>query len=121
MTASGAGMSASPWRVLIVFLKAVAFCGGGLAIGMRMSPLLLRLVSNTPSGRSWLARGVLRVMAWLAWLFGLAPLIGRFAAGLVIERMALHRRRRRSRARRWPRCSSRSLPISSRSFSSLSG
>jgi Kef-type K+ transport system membrane component KefB len=86
MTASGAGVSAAPWRVLIVFLKAAAFCGGGLAIGMRVSPLLLRLVSKRAE---WaLVAGALAfcaVMAWLAGLFGLAPLIGAFAAGLVIE------------------------------------
>ena len=86
IAAAGAGEPASYSRIVIVLAKAVAFCAGGLAIGMRVSPHLLRFASKYAE---WTllacSLAFCFAMAWLARLFGLAPLIGAFAAGLVIE------------------------------------
>jgi Kef-type K+ transport system membrane component KefB len=79
MTAAGA--------LLLVLFKAAVFLVGGLAIGMLVSPRLLSMASRSMSlVLLSTALAFCFVMAWLASLFGLAPIVGAFAAGLAIER-----------------------------------
>ena len=72
--------------VPLVLLKAGVFLVGGLAIGMFVSPRLLSLASRSMAVVLLVAAlAFCFAMAWLASLFGLAPIVGAFAAGLAIE------------------------------------
>jgi Kef-type K+ transport system membrane component KefB len=77
---SGAG------AVPVVLIKASVFLVGGLAVGMFVSPRLLSLASRSMAiVLLGAALAFCFAMAWLAGLFGLAPLVGAFAAGLAVE------------------------------------
>jgi len=85
--------------LLVVLVKASAFLIGGLAIGMFVSPRLLSLASRSMAiVLLGAALAFCFAMAWLASLFGLAPIVGAFAAGLAVEewhyRDFIHRRER---------------------------
>jgi Kef-type K+ transport system membrane component KefB len=70
----------------VVLVKAAVFLVGGLAVGMFVSPRLLSLASRSMSIVLLAAAlGFCFAMAWLASLFGLAPIVGAFAAGLAVE------------------------------------
>jgi Kef-type K+ transport system membrane component KefB len=72
--------------VPLVLLKASAFLVGGLTIGMFISPRLLSLASRSMAGvLLGVALAFCFAMSWFASLFGLAPIVGAFAAGLAIE------------------------------------
>ncbi len=83
--ASGAGLSYG--HLFVILAKAVGFLVGALFIGLRVSPMMFRVASRLQ------ARGVLLALAlawcfllsWLASLIDLAPIVGAFAAGLVLE------------------------------------
>lgn len=70
-----------------ILLKAVAFLIGSLAIGVAFSRRLFSLASRLR------ARGVLLaaalafcfLLAWISSAIGLAPIVGAFAAGLILE------------------------------------
>jgi len=89
ITAAASGQTLSYGSVSLILLKAVAFLVAALAIGVRISPRVFRVASRLK------ARGVLLAVA-LAWCFALswvasaielAPIVGAFAAGLVLERV----------------------------------
>ncbi len=71
----------------LVLAKAVLFLFGALVLGLHLSPRLFRLVAALR------VRGVLLatalafcfVLAYLASVIGLAPIVGAYAAGLVLE------------------------------------
>jgi Kef-type K+ transport system membrane component KefB len=70
----------------VILLKATVFLVGGLAIGMFVSPRLLSLASRSMAIVLLAAAlAFCFAMAWLASLFGLAPIVGAFAAGLAVE------------------------------------
>lgn len=83
----GAGSPVGAGAVTVVVLKAAAFLVGAIVIGRWAAPRMLLLASRLT------AKGVLLItalafcfaMAWIAGLFGLAPIVGAFAAGLVLE------------------------------------
>jgi Kef-type K+ transport system membrane component KefB len=78
MTASG--------NLPVVLLKAAVFLIGGLAAGMFISPRLLSFASKSMSVVLLAAAlAFCFAMAGLAAVFGLAPIVGAFAAGLAIE------------------------------------
>ena len=87
ITAAASGQSLSYGSLSLILVKAVVFLVGALAIGVRLSPRMFRLASRLK------ARGVLLALAlswcfllsWLAGVIGLAPIVGAFAAGLVLE------------------------------------
>jgi Na+:H+ antiporter len=89
ITAAASGQTLSYGSVSLILLKAVAFLVASLVIGVRLSPRVFRIASGLK------ARGVLLAVA-LAWCFALswvasaielAPIVGAFAAGLVLERV----------------------------------
>ena len=85
--------------VTAVLIKATVFLVGGLAAAMFVSPRLLSLASRSMAIVLLAAALVFCfAMAGLAQLFGLAPMVGAFAAGLVVEewhyRDFIHRRER---------------------------
>jgi Kef-type K+ transport system membrane component KefB len=87
ISAVGAGGSLALSSVLWIALKAVAFLGGALWIGARVAPFLFKGASRLRSGGALLAAGLgfCFVLSWLAAKFGLAPIVGAFAAGLILE------------------------------------
>jgi Kef-type K+ transport system membrane component KefB len=82
-----AGVELSSWQVAIIALKALAFLAGAVLGGRYLVPRLFR-----PAG-ALETRGVLLafavafcfLLAWLASLVGLAPIVGAFAAGVVLD------------------------------------
>ena len=85
--AAAAGASLSVLDVGLIALKALVFLGGALAVGHYLVPHVFRGAGKLET------RGVLLALAlafcftlaWLAALVGLAPIVGAFAAGLVLD------------------------------------
>lgn len=75
--------------IVLVVLKATAFLVGALVLGLRVSPRLFALASRLQASGVLLAVGLgfCFVLAWLADAIGLAPIVGAFAAGLVLEHL----------------------------------
>jgi Kef-type K+ transport system membrane component KefB len=71
----------------LVLIKAGGFLVGALVLGVYLSPKLFLLASKLDSSGALLAVGLTFcfVLAWLAGAVGLAPIVGAFAAGLVLE------------------------------------
>lgn len=67
--------------------KALAFLVGSIALGVAIAPRLFRLASRLKSRGVLLSLGLAFcfLLSWLANLIGLAPIVGAFAAGLVLE------------------------------------
>jgi len=89
ITAAASGQALSYGSIAVILAKAVLFLVGALVVGARLSPVLFRLASRLH------ARGILLALAlswcfllsWLASVIELAPIVGAFAAGLVLERV----------------------------------
>jgi Kef-type K+ transport system membrane component KefB len=85
--ASAAGGTLAMSSVAIIAGKSIVFLAGAIAVGHYVVPHLFRSVSYLES------RGVLLAFAiafcfslsWVAALVGLAPIVGAFAAGLVLD------------------------------------
>jgi len=87
ITAADAGGSIAVSGVGIIVGKAVAFLVGALALGVWLSPRLFHAASMLKSRGALLAAGLTFcfLLSWLADLIGLAPIVGAFAAGLILE------------------------------------
>jgi Kef-type K+ transport system membrane component KefB len=84
---AGGGARSTGATAAIVTAKAVAFIGGSLVLGRWLAPRLFRLTARL-RGRGVVFTAALVtafVLALLADLAGLAPIVGAFAAGLVLE------------------------------------
>lgn len=87
IAAADRGTTLSFLDIFVTIAKAAGFLFGALAIGSRIAPHLFRLASRLK------ARGVLLavslafcfLLSWAAGAIGLAPIVGAFAAGLVLE------------------------------------
>jgi Kef-type K+ transport system membrane component KefB len=80
--------SVGPAEIAWVVAKAVLFLGGAIVVGHRLAPTLSRLLSRVQSGPAMkftLAISVCLVLAFLAHVIGLAPIVGAFAAGLILD------------------------------------
>jgi Kef-type K+ transport system membrane component KefB len=73
--------------IALVVIKAVLFLAGSLLLGVYASPRLFALASKLQATGVLLAIGLsfCFVLAWFAGRIGLAPIVGAFAAGLVLE------------------------------------
>jgi Kef-type K+ transport system membrane component KefB len=87
IAAANQGGSASYVAIALVLVKASVFLFGSLALGVYLSPRLFALVSRLQSGGVLLATALAFcfLLAWVADWIGLAPIVGAFAAGLVLE------------------------------------
>jgi Kef-type K+ transport system membrane component KefB len=87
ITAANAGGTMSFGEVGITLLKAGAFLIGSLFIGVRIAPRMFTLSSKLHAQGVLLAVGLsfCFILAYLANLIGLAPIVGAFAAGLILE------------------------------------
>ena len=85
--AAGTGATLSMFDVAMIGLKSFAFLVGSIAVGNLVIPRMLRGAGRLES------RGVLLtlaisfclVLSWAAAKVGLAPIIGAFAAGLILD------------------------------------
>jgi Kef-type K+ transport system membrane component KefB len=80
--------SVAAGTVAWIVAKAVLFLGLSVVAGHRLAPLLSRAFSriHTGSGMKFtLALSVCLVLAFLAHAIGLAPIVGAFAAGLILD------------------------------------
>jgi Kef-type K+ transport system membrane component KefB len=87
IAAADQGTELSGMSIVLTLLKAVAFLVGSLLIGMRISPRIFALASHLKVRGALLAAGLsfCFVLSWLASAIGLAPIVGAFAAGLILE------------------------------------
>ena len=85
--AADRGSSFSFASVAGIILKAAAFLAVSLFLGVRLSPKLFHLASKLHARGVLLALGlaVCFLLSWIANLVGLAPIVGAFAAGLILE------------------------------------
>jgi Kef-type K+ transport system membrane component KefB len=89
ISAAGAGTALSGGAVVVIVLKAVAFLVGALVFGSFASPRLFRtaLAFRSAGAVQALALGLCFAFSYVAALAGLAPIVGAFAAGLVLEEL----------------------------------
>lgn len=87
----------SSLSILAIVIKATAFLLGAVVLGRWVAPQLFRIVSRMSSANLLLttALGVCFAFAYTASVIGLAPIVGAFAAGLVLDEV--HWRRLRER------------------------
>jgi Kef-type K+ transport system membrane component KefB len=85
--AAAGGATLSGLGVAVIVVKAFVFLALALAVGSFLSPRLFRkaLAIQTSGLVLALSLGFCFLLAWLAAKAGLAPIVGAFAAGLVLE------------------------------------
>jgi Kef-type K+ transport system membrane component KefB len=89
VAAADLGGTLSYAAIGLVIVKASVFLLGSLVLGVILSPRLFSLASKLQSGGVLLATGLAFcfTLAWTADAIGLAPIVGAFAAGLVLEEL----------------------------------
>jgi len=87
ITASSSGSGLSAWTFIAVALRATTFLLGAVLIGQRLSPLVLRFASRLKAADIVLTSGLVICFgfAYTAARIGLAPIVGAFAAGLMLD------------------------------------
>lgn len=87
ITAADQGSELSAAMVGGTLAKAVGFLVGSLVLGMLLSRKLFQLASRLRAGGVLLATGLAFcfLLSWLAGAMGLAPIVGAFSAGLILE------------------------------------
>jgi Kef-type K+ transport system membrane component KefB len=87
ITAADRGTQVAPGAVLLILVKAVVFLVGALVLGLWLSPRMFTLASRLRARMVLLALGLAFCFAlsWMADAIGLAPIVGAFAAGLILE------------------------------------
>jgi Kef-type K+ transport system membrane component KefB len=87
ITAAATGVALSPAAVAWIIVKAMAFLVGALFVGGLLAPRIFKSALALPPGgvSAALALGMCLLFSYLAARAGLAPIVGAFAAGLVLE------------------------------------
>jgi Na+:H+ antiporter len=85
--AANHGQALSYGALTFVVVKATLFLVGALALGVYLSPRMFSFASKLKASGVLLSIGLAFcfTMAWTASAIGLAPIVGAFAAGLVLE------------------------------------
>jgi Kef-type K+ transport system membrane component KefB len=80
------GASLDGWAIALIVAKAFGFLVGAVVVGSLASPYLFRraLALRATGVVLALSLGLCFGLAWLAAEAGLAPIVGAFAAGLVL-------------------------------------
>ena len=88
--------------VLLIVTKAVLFLGGGVVLGRQLSRHVFRIAARIPGDGMLLTLALAFCfgLAWIAGAIGLAPIVGAFAAGLVLDEVHYRPLRSRDRAAR---------------------
>jgi Kef-type K+ transport system membrane component KefB len=81
------GGSLSQFDAALILGKAIAFLFGALVLGLYLSPKLFNLTSRLSGSGVLLTTALVFcfTLAFLASLIGLAPIVGAYAAGLILE------------------------------------
>jgi Kef-type K+ transport system membrane component KefB len=92
IAAADSGTALSYGALAIVLGKAVLFLFGALSLGVVLSPKLFSLASRLRGSGVLLATALVFcfTLAWLASAIGLAPIVGAYAAGLILEDVHYH-------------------------------
>jgi Kef-type K+ transport system membrane component KefB len=79
--------TASPLEVAIIVGKAIGFLIGAVVLGEWLSPRLFGIAARLRVHGMLVVTGLLFcfAMSWIASLVGLAPIVGAFAAGLILD------------------------------------
>ncbi len=87
--AASAGRAPSSLELLRTLLSSFGFLVGSLVLGVWLSPRVFHFASRLRSQGVLLALSLsfCFVLAWAANVIGLAPIVGAFAAGLILERV----------------------------------
>ncbi len=87
ISAADSGTALSYGALALVLGKALLFLFGALALGVVLSPKMFRLASKLRGSGVLLATALVFcfTLAWLASIIGLAPIVGAYAAGLILE------------------------------------
>jgi Kef-type K+ transport system membrane component KefB len=102
VAAADRGDAFNPAVVLVILARAALFLIGALVLGRWVVPPLFRLAARLPGDRMLLplALAFCFALAWLAGRAGLAPIVGAFTAGLVLEERHVAGLVERDRSRR---------------------
>jgi Kef-type K+ transport system membrane component KefB len=89
ITAANTGGELELAQILGILGKAIAFLAGAVVIGGWLTPRLFRaaLRMRVRGALLALALSFCMVLAWLAERLGLEPIVGAFAAGMILERV----------------------------------
>ncbi|MGC3998626.1 MAG: cation:proton antiporter [Anaeromyxobacter sp.] len=89
VAAADAGRALSLLAVGGMVAKASLFLVGALVLGVWLSPRMFRVASKLQTRGVLLALGLAFcfLMSWLSGAIGLAPIVGAFAAGLILEQL----------------------------------
>ena len=87
IAAADSGAALSYGALALVLGKALVFLFGALSLGVAFSPRLFSFASRLRGNGVLLATALVFcfTLAWLASAIGLAPIVGAYAAGLVLE------------------------------------
>jgi len=87
ISAADSGTAFSYFALALILGKALLFLFGALSIGVVFSPRLFSLASRLRGSGVLLATALVFcfTLAWLASVIGLAPIVGAYAAGLILE------------------------------------
>ena len=87
ITAANAGSSISYTSIGMIVTKASVFLFGSLVIGVWLTPIVFRAALRLRSPAVLLTLGLsfCFLLAYLSEVIGLAPIVGAFAAGLILE------------------------------------
>ncbi len=87
VTGVTAGREATALGVTWLATKALLFLAGATLAGVKLSPLLFRITARLRSDGALVATGLAFcfVLAWTSDAIGLAPIVGAFTAGLILE------------------------------------
>ena len=87
VAASNAGTTLNTGNILIIVGKAVGFFVAAIVIGKMISPAMYNLATyfRVKGVLLSLTLGWCFLLAWLGSIVGVAPIVGAFAAGLVLE------------------------------------
>lgn len=91
--AAGGGAPVTAGVVLLIIGKAVVFLVGTLLLGRWLVPRVFRVAAHLPGRGILLALSLSLcfLLAFLAHLAGLAPIVGAFTAGLILEAVDVER------------------------------
>jgi Kef-type K+ transport system membrane component KefB len=92
IAAASDGSTFSVVAIAAIVAKAVAFLVGSLFLGAWLSPRMFKAAFRLRTRGALLAVGLVWcfLLSWLSNLIGLAPIVGAFAAGLILEETHFH-------------------------------
>lgn len=87
IVAADQGVPAEAGPILLIIGKAVGFLVGALVLGIYLAPRLFKRAARLRGGGVLLGVSLAFcfVLSWLAGVVGLAPIVGAFAAGLILD------------------------------------